>query len=127
MRTFWRRNQSIVAFGQDALEQQRQLGGRPVGVFLGQPDHRVLDDVERRVVVAHGVDGALEGPLLDALEEVGEFFFGRQAKSAPGRLVGGSAHRRLFWAPRDYRIGCRSGPAGSAACVADAIMRLARQ
>ena len=69
---------------QDALEQQRQFGRRPVDVLLGQPDHRVLHDVQRGVVVANGVDRPLEGPLFDALEEVGEFFVGCQVKRAWG-------------------------------------------
>src|SRR5574337_237981 len=63
---------------QDALEQQRQLGRGTVGVAFGQPDHRVLDDVQRGVVVADGVHDPLEGALLDALEEVRQFSFARQ-------------------------------------------------
>ena len=70
--------------GQDALENERQLGCRSVAILLGEPDHRVLDDVQRGVVVANGVEGALEGPLFDALEEVGEFFFGSQERGAAG-------------------------------------------
>ena len=68
--------------GQDALEQQRQLADRAVGVLLGQPDHRVLHDVECGLVVAHRVGGSLERPLLDALEKVGQFVVGRQCERA---------------------------------------------
>jgi hypothetical protein len=37
---------------QDALKEQRQLGGRLVPVALRQPHHRVLNDVERSLLVA---------------------------------------------------------------------------
>ena len=57
---------------QDALEEQRQLpaGGRRV--LLGEPQHRVLHDVERRFLVAHGEHRLLEGAPLDAGEEIGQ-------------------------------------------------------
>lgn len=58
---------------QDPLEQQRQLGRRPVPVFLRQLDHRVLHDVERRIVVTHGVGSLLERAPFDARQKVGEF------------------------------------------------------
>ena len=54
---------------QDALEQHRQLGGRFISIFLGQLEHGVLDDVERRVVVAHGEHRLLERAPLDFCEE----------------------------------------------------------
>jgi hypothetical protein len=63
---------------QNALEQQRQLGGGPVDVLFGQPDHRVLHDVEGGIFVPNGVQRPFEGALFDALEEVGEFFVGCQ-------------------------------------------------
>ena len=50
---------------QDALEQHRQLAGWLVGVFLGQLEHRVLNDVERRVLVADGEHRLLEGAPFD--------------------------------------------------------------
>ena len=55
---------------QDALEQHRPFSCRAVRVALRQTDHAVLHDVQRRLVVAHVIHGAFEGPLLDALEEV---------------------------------------------------------
>ena len=104
LRTFWRRNQSIVALDRMRWNSSGSSAGGPVGVLLGQPDHRVLDDVERRVVVANGVDGALEGPLLDALEKVGEFFVGAKEGAAVGPQLGAgaiisSALRRAARAP----------------------------
>ena len=101
LRTFWRRNQSIVAFGHDALEQQGQLRRRAVGVLLRQPDHGVLNDVQRRVIVAHGVHRALEGALLDVLEEIREFFVGRQGGGGlcAGALAGQEAARIIASRP----------------------------
>src|SRR5262249_10337924 len=58
--------------------------GGPIAVLLGEADHRVLDDVQRRFVVANGIERALESPLLHALQEVGEFFFGSQEGGAGG-------------------------------------------
>ena len=78
LRTFWRRNQSIVAFDRMRWNSSGNSAAGRSAYFSGQPDHRVLHDVERRVVVPDGVDGALEGTLLDALQKVGEFFVGRQ-------------------------------------------------
>ena len=69
---------------QDPLEQQRQLAGRLVRVFLGQLQHRVLDDVERGILVPHGEHRLLEGASLDAGEEGGDFLCGSQC-SLPQR------------------------------------------
>jgi hypothetical protein len=40
-----------------------------MAVALGEPQHRVLHDVERRFLVAHGEHGLLERSPLDALEK----------------------------------------------------------
>src|SRR5678809_446687 len=53
----------------DAMEQHRQLSGGAVAVLLGQPEHRVLHDVERRLLVAHGEHGLLERASLYAFEK----------------------------------------------------------
>ena len=58
---------------QDTLKQKGQFGRRPVAVFFGELDHRILNDVERRVVVAHGVDRLLERASFDARQKIGEF------------------------------------------------------
>jgi hypothetical protein len=73
----------------DSLEQERQLGRGTVGIFLGQLEHRVLDDVERRVVVANGELRVLERPPLDAGEEGRDFLRSRQ------RVVGSAMEARL--------------------------------
>ena len=61
-----------------------RLLGRLVPVVLGELHHAVLHDVERRLFVPYVVDGALECPSFDALQEVGKFFFSGQANPAPG-------------------------------------------
>ena len=66
---------------EDALEQQRQLGGGPRRVLLGQPQHRVLHDVQRRFLVVDGVDALLESAALDGGEEVGHLLAGGQGSS----------------------------------------------
>ena len=107
LRTFWRRNQSIVALDRMRWNSSGSSAGGPVGVLLGQPDHRVLHDVERRIVVAHGIDRALEGALLDALEEVGEFFVGGQGRGASGRgpeRRRGLCHRTASGRPRGRSV-----------------------
>src|SRR6185436_8818995 len=53
----------------DAMEEQRQLGRRALAVLLREAQHRVLHDVERRFLVAHGKHGLLERSALDALQE----------------------------------------------------------
>jgi len=70
------------AIRQDPLEQHRQFVGRLVPVVLSQLHHAVLHDVQGGLLVAHVIDRALESPLFDALEEVGEFLFGCQGSWA---------------------------------------------
>src|SRR5712691_6046692 len=67
----------------DAMEQQRQLGGGAVAVFFGEPEHRILHDVERRFLVAHGEYGLLERSPLDALEERRKLAAGCQGQPPP--------------------------------------------
>src|SRR5688500_6042322 len=43
-----------------------------MAVLLGEPQHRVLHDVERSLFVAHGEHRLLEGPLFDAHQECGK-------------------------------------------------------
>ncbi|CDW92967.1 hypothetical protein THICB2_30008 [Thiomonas sp. CB2] len=62
--------------GQNALEQQRQLLARFVGVFGRQADHRLLHQIHRGVVVARRERGAQKSALVDAGEEFVEFSFG---------------------------------------------------
>jgi hypothetical protein len=74
--------------GQDALEQQRQFGRGRSAYFSAS---RIIASCTMSSAAsssAHGIHRALEGALLDALEEVGEFFVGGQgvpaATGAPG-------------------------------------------
>ena len=50
---------------QDALEQHRQFFGRLSSVLLGEFEHRILDDVERRILVADGEERLLERASFD--------------------------------------------------------------
>jgi hypothetical protein len=58
---------------QDALKQHRQLLRRLGGVFLGQLEHRVLYDVERRILIAYSEERLLERAALDLREKSREF------------------------------------------------------
>jgi len=51
------------------MEEQRQLRHRSVTVLFREPQHRVLHDVERRLLIADGEYGLLERAPLDALEK----------------------------------------------------------
>ena len=73
---------------QDALEHERQLLGRAVGIFLRELEHRVLDDVERGVLVADGVHRLLERAALD-LGEKRESWGKCSRSSALGLWAGG--------------------------------------
>ena len=66
---------------QDPLEQHRQLGRRLFRIFLGELQHRVLDDVERRVLVADGEHRLLEGATLDLRQKCRNFGGGGQDAS----------------------------------------------
>ena len=54
---------------QDALKQHRQFLHRLGSVFLGQFEHRVLYDVERRILVAYREKRLLEGAPLNLCEK----------------------------------------------------------
>jgi hypothetical protein len=51
------------------VKQHRQLARWPLAVLLGEPQHRILHDIERRLLLADGVHGLLESAPLDALEK----------------------------------------------------------
>jgi hypothetical protein len=53
----------------DAMEEQRKLLRGPIPVLLREPQHRVLHDIERRLLVADGEYGLFERAPLDALEK----------------------------------------------------------
>jgi hypothetical protein len=58
---------------QDALEQHRQFRRWPRCVFFGEFHHRVLDDVQRELLVAHRKKHLLECATLDGREKVRQF------------------------------------------------------
>lgn len=55
---------------QNALEQHRQFLDRLVAIFFRQLEHRVLNDVQSNVIIAHGKYRMLECSTLDAAEEL---------------------------------------------------------
>ena len=55
---------------QNALEQHRQFLGRFVAVFFRELEHRILNDVQRRVIVAHGKNRMFICAALDAAEKL---------------------------------------------------------
>ncbi len=57
---------------QDALEEQRQLGGGARRVVFRELHHGILDDVEGGLFLVHGEDALLESAALDACEEIGQ-------------------------------------------------------
>ena len=79
---------------QDALKERRQFGHGTVGVFFDELEHRVLDNVQRGVVVAHGIDHLLEGPALDRGEKLRYFRSGRH-----GALMVACRLRRTLQGP----------------------------
>jgi hypothetical protein len=60
--------------------------------MLGELEHRVLDDVQCRGVLANREDCLLVRPLLDFLEEIGQLFIGSQC-ACPVKKTDGSACR----------------------------------
>ena len=54
----------------NTLEKRWQLPGRPLRVLFGELQHRVLYDVQRRMLIAHREYGLLECPALDRGKEV---------------------------------------------------------
>ncbi len=51
------------------MEKQRQLGGGPVAVLFGETQHRILHEVERRLLVVDCENRLLECPPLDILQK----------------------------------------------------------
>src|SRR5262245_15324581 len=106
-------------------ENQGEFGRGAVCVVNRQLHHRVLDDVERGVVVAHGKRGLLESTPLDAGKEIVEFLFGGHDEGPGGRwerrnrgqpCAGcGDVSKRGTWlsgCPASWRPIDRTGDAG---------------
>ena len=75
----------MQSFLQDALKQQGQLRTGAVAVAVSELEHRVLNDVQRRVVVADSENGLFEGATLDSRKEVTQFVFASQGTVSPCR------------------------------------------
>jgi hypothetical protein len=54
---------------ENSVEKQGQFGRRLVRILFGKLEHRVLDDVQRRFLVADGEFRVFEGAALDFGEE----------------------------------------------------------
>ena len=65
---------------QYALKQHRQLGYRLAGVFLGEFQHRVLNDVEGGILIADGKHRLLEGAALDFGQKRRDFLMRSQLR-----------------------------------------------
>jgi hypothetical protein len=65
----------------NALEKQWQFIGGIVGVFFRQTDHRVLNHIERRIIVPDGECDLPECFPFDAFEKIREFFSGSQLEA----------------------------------------------
>mgnify|MGYP003406565649 FL=1 len=58
---------------QDALEKHRQFCRWLVSIFFRQFEHRILHDIQRRLVVAYSKQCLLVGAPLDAGEKIRQF------------------------------------------------------
>src|SRR5205085_4285337 len=67
---------------EDALEEEGEFPRGAVGILLGEPQHRVLDDVESRLLLLHREDGLLEGASLDGGEKIGHLLRSGQGRSS---------------------------------------------
>lgn len=61
------------AVGQYPVKQHGELFGRFVAIVLCQFHHALLNDIQRRFVIAHMVHRPFEGALFHAFQKFGEF------------------------------------------------------
>ncbi|GAB5606301.1 hypothetical protein TK5_23810 [Sideroxyarcus sp. TK5] len=88
---------------QDALEQHREFRSGLVAIALGELDHGILHDIQRRMIVAHGICGLLEGATFDAGKEIGKLFsagHGSGGKFVVCRMIANSCCSKGFRAAR---------------------------
>jgi hypothetical protein len=81
---------------QNTLKQQRQLLAWPVTVTIGQFEHRILNDVQRSVVVADGKNSLFECTALHLEEEFTQFVFGSQGAVSPCLACAGCVPAKVF-------------------------------
>ena len=58
---------------QNPLEQHRELAGRTITIFFGQLHHGVLDDIQRRFLVAQRIRCLPERAPFDGNQKIGQF------------------------------------------------------
>jgi hypothetical protein len=51
---------------QNSGENQRELCGGPITIFLGQANHRILNNIESGRLIPNRIDGLFEGFFLNA-------------------------------------------------------------
>ena len=124
-RTLVRRKWSRMPFWRMRWKRSGNSSAGRAGVVLRQLEHRVLDDVERRLLVLDGEDALLEGASLHRGEEVGQFFSGGQGAppAGPGRAPRQARAVAVGPRRRDYSKGAAQ-PARRAAEAAYPPIRL---
>ena len=63
---------------EDTLKQQREFLERPARVFLRQAQHRILNQIQREMLVPNREYRLLERPALDFRQETRKLFFRSQ-------------------------------------------------
>lgn len=69
---------------QDTLKQQGQLRKRFCRVFLGKLEHRVLNDIQRRIFIPHREQRLLIRAAFRSGQKIGEFLIGSQLSQPRG-------------------------------------------
>ena len=80
----------------DALKKHWELSGRTVAILFGEFHHRVLDDIQRELLIPNCIHRLLECPPFNGFQEVVKFFSRGQgipspAESALTDTIGGQA------------------------------------
>ena len=86
------------------LEEHRKLGRRFLGVFLRQLEHRVLDYVERRMLVADCEHRLLERTAFDFREKGRKFLGGGQKGVRYSRWRAINSMARHYRAPSEQTV-----------------------
>jgi hypothetical protein len=93
-RTFLAAKVVVNRILQDTLEEHRQFVGRLFRIFLRQLEHRILDDVVRRMLVTDREHRLFECAPLDFREKHRNFLVSGQKRS-------------IQWESPHYRMRCR--------------------
>jgi len=91
---------------EDTVKEQRKLAWRARRVFFRELEHRVLDDIQRQMVVTNSIERVLVGAALNLGEKLRKLLVGSQT---PRLFLGVSAvphaRRSGFPAPRCAQVG----------------------